>query len=490
MLNIGAKKTESLNLNDIPGLIKSEIPAQAAAEMEELRQPDKSWMTQDPLACSYDDFRLKPEQKRYVVTHEDVPFECLYLPDDHKKLYVMLCGGGAVTRKYPRFLRWKYQKFLKGNVLCIDDPMYHFHPEFVRVMWYYGTKDKPFLHLLLDIVKKAMAQLGIKAKDVTFVGSSGGGYASLYCANLLDDSAAIVMNPQLVLKNWEPKTLLPHFQKLGIDLTGEDAYGRNFLKLTNPKSRFLLVINAASEWDITQQFTPFAQAHGITPKYGISQNKQIVTWLHHTDYSDMHSVFLEKIGLTFASYLCDKMKEGFDLNALQPCSTLLNEVLYEKYDQRMKLETANKELGTYYQYFFKSISRTIEEILYRRVPMQASPALRRYLDYNFEVATKAWKTGNIGYYIGAQMGYRYNIFYHDGKVYYRMKFDMISKYVSRKAEFDAVLDSCKGMYLTRWYYEKNDTLVMTLLLDPDNAEKKIAEFTDLTIGILNEYLDA
>ncbi|MBE6848562.1 MAG: hypothetical protein E7502_01445 [Ruminococcus sp.] len=485
-----SKQESAFHFKDFPSLVSSTVPADAAAEMAQRRKPNVDWMKQEPVSCDFDAFTLNPTQNRYVVTHQDVPFECLYLPDGSKKLYVMLCGGGAKIRRYPRFLRWKYQNFLQGNVLCIDDPMYHFHPEFARVMWYYGTKDKPFLHLLLDIVKKAMAQLGIKATDVTFVGSSGGGYASLYCANLLDDSAAIAMNPQLVLKNWDPKTILPHFKKLGIDLTGEDTYGRNFLKLTNPKSRFLLVINAASEWDITQQFTPFAQAHGITPKYGISQNKQIVTWLHHTEYSDMHSVFLEKTGLAFASYLCEKMKEGFDLNALQPCSSLLNEVLYEKYDQRMKLETANKELDTYYQYFLKSISRTIEEALYRRLPMQASPALRRYLDYRFEVETKAWKTGNIGYYIGEQMGYRYNIFYHDGKVYYRMKFDMISEYVSRKAELDAVLDGCKGMYLTRWYYEKNDTLVMTLLLNPDNAEKQIAEFTELTIGILNEYLDA
>lgn len=487
MLNLGSKKSASFDLSDLPRLIQAEEPAAAAAEMEALRKIDKSWMKQEPQNCAYDTFRLNPEQKRYVINHSDVPFECLYMPSNSKKLYIMLSGGGAGTRRYPRFLRWKYQNFLDGHILCIDDPMYHFHPEVVRVMWYYGTKEKPYLPLLMDIVKKAAQQLGIKNEDVVFVGSSGGGYAALYCANLLDHSAAIAMNPQLVLKNWDPKNLLPQFRNFGIDLTAEDTFGRNEIRLTNPTSRFMVVVNASSAWDIQQQFTPFAEAHKLTQKFGISQKNNIATWLHCTQYNDLHSVFLEKIGLRVASCLCEKMAEGLDLNTCTALSQYMNEVLYEKYELRMNAENTAKEMNTIYKYFVKSISRTIEETLYRRIPMQASPALRRYLEYNFEVETKAWKPGNIGYYIGEQKGFRYNIFYHNGKVFYRMKFDGYPQYFTGKEEMEAVLDALKGEKLTRWYYE-NDTFVMTIALNADTAETQIAEFTDLSMEIINKYL--
>ncbi len=489
MLNIGAKKTEPLNLSDMPRLINSDTPEKAAEEMAALRQPDKSWIGQEPLACSYDDFRLKSDQNRYVITHQDVPFECLYLPENSKKLYIMLSGGGTTTsRRYPLLLRWKYKNMLKGNVLCIDDPMYYFHPEFTPVMWYYGTNETAYLHLLLDIVKKVMEQLEINAEDVTFIGSSGGAYSSLYCANLLDNSSAIAMNPQVVLKDWQAPLVYDHFKSIGIDLAAEDKFNRNLLQLTNKTSRFFILMNVGSPKEYMLQFIPFFNNHNITPRFGLSQNDNIITWLHATDYTQPHSAIFEKTGVAIANCILMQAKNGAVINDLNTLSIYANEIMYEKYSLKTDLENSDKEKSTLYKYFVKSISRTVEETLYRRIPMQASPALRRYLDNNFEVETKVWKPGNIGYYIGAQREFRYNIFYHNGKVYYRMKFDAVSKHFSKKEEMEAALDAVIGEKLTRWYYE-NDTLVLTLALHADSAETQIAALTDLSMEILKEYLN-
>lgn len=488
MLNLGSKKSASFDLSDLPRLIQSEEPAAAAAEMEALRKNDKSWMKQETVACTYDNFQLQSGQNRYTITHKDVPFECLYLPANNKKLYVMFSGGGSgAKRRYPLFLRWKYQNHLNGNMLCFDDPMYHFHPEMVRVMWYYGTKEQSYLALLVEIVKKAMKQLGIKAEDVTFIGSSGGGHASLYCANLLDHSSSISMNPQVILKSWDYPIMCDHFKNWGIDLEGDDPLGRNVIRLTNPTSRFMLILNANSKKEFATQFTEFAKLHGITPKFGITQHNNILTWVHATDYTETHSANPEKLGILFSEYLLRKVRDGADISEVNALSLFFTESLHEKFELKTIAENTAKEMNTIYKYFVKSISRTIEETLYRRIPMQASPALRRYLEYNFEVETKAWKPGNIGYYIGEQRGFRYNIFYHNGKVFYRMKFDGYPQYFTGKEEMEAALDALKGEKLTRWYYE-NDTFVMTLALNADTAETQIADFTDLSMEIINKYL--
>ena len=164
------------------------------------------------------------------------------------------------------FLRWKYGNRLNANILCIDDPMQE-ACDSRCVKWYYGTNERSYLVEMLPLIKKSMADLNISAEDVTFLGSSGGGYAALYMANLLDGSAGIGLSPQTVLYDWnEPAR--DYFKKRGIDLNGDDKlFNRNRLVLTNPKSIFFMVFNAFSKLDYNKHFIPFCKNHGITQKY-------------------------------------------------------------------------------------------------------------------------------------------------------------------------------------------------------------------------------
>ncbi len=482
-------KKNKMELTDFPRLIKSTSPEEAAAEMAALRKPDKSWIGQTPLQCSYNDLKLDPNQNRYVIEHDGVPFETLFLPQKSKKLYVMFSGGGTTTsRRYPLLLRWKYKNYLNGNVLCIDDPMYHYHPEFTPVMWYYGTKEKSYLHLLMDIVKKVMSQLSVDAQDVTFIGSSGGGYCSLYAANLLDHSSAIAMNPQIVLKDWQAPLVPDHFKKMGIDLAEEDTFGRNRIKLTNNNSHFFIVMNVNSPKEYRLQFTPFFELHNITPKFGISQKNNIITWLHATDYTQPHSAIPEKMGITLADYLLRQSRSGADLNDITNISLLANEIMYEKYDLRTHVEETRSEINTLYKFFIHSISRTIEEILYRKIPMQASEPVRKLLDYKFEISKAVVENRNIGYFIGEQRKFRYNIFYHKGNFYFRLKFGEFSKHFKQPEAVTNYLDSIRKTQITNWYIEGQDTLVTSLIIQPETAEQQIADFVDLTLSILKEHL--
>ena len=146
--------------------------------------------------------------------------------------------------------------------------------------------------MMSKLIRKVIDQLGIKPEDVTFIGSSSGGYAALYSANLLDRSAAIAMNPQFVPYYWQTKLIAPKFLEWGIDLGDfEDPFERKRIKLTNPTSRFFISINVKSNADYKEQMGAFIEDHPwLKPKLGISQSDNITMWLLSANYNNNHLV--------------------------------------------------------------------------------------------------------------------------------------------------------------------------------------------------------
>ena len=288
----------------------------------------EDWQTQQPVKLNISDFSLINGINRYCIINEGVNFECLYLPHSTKKLFVSLTGGGRAGKKYPMFLRWKYKNLLNGHYLAIDDPM-AINEKTDKVLWYYGTKEKAYLKLLLPIVEKFMKNIGIAAEDVVFFGSSGGGTASIYLANLLEGSTAIAMNPQYDLSAWS-KAVSDHFLRtLHIDLTDDDIHNRNQLNITSSKSIFFLLENFASRPD-QSQFTSFAHRIGIPVKYGITRHGNIISWIHHSTGPSNHSANPENYSLYFLISLLPSIREGADLRDIAPFSYLLNELLDQK----------------------------------------------------------------------------------------------------------------------------------------------------------------
>ena len=106
-----------------------------------------------------------------------------------------------------------------------------------------------------------MKQLLIEAENVTFIGSSGGGYSALFLGNMLDNSSVIVINPQLILKYWQYPHVYNNFKEWGIDLDSDDDLGRNKICLTNKTVTFLICINYKSDADYKVQFKEFSQNH-------------------------------------------------------------------------------------------------------------------------------------------------------------------------------------------------------------------------------------
>ena len=477
-----------MKLDDMVKLIEAENPIEATAEFDNLRQVDKGWTTQEAVRSSLDDFEIIEGQNKYTIEHESVPFEFLFLPSAEKKLYVLLSSARLHFRRtYPAFMRWKYQNFFKGNILCVDDPMYYFHPDTYGAAWFYGTEDVSYVALLVDIIKKFMKQLNIEADQVVFLGSSAGGTAALYCANLLDNSAAIASNPQFELKDLHSQ-ITADFKKIGLDLYEQDKLNRNHMTLTNPKSRYAIAMNARSEEEYETQFVPFFERQKITPKFGITVHDNIITWIHSTKYWDTHKVIPGEVSLALMDFLLEKLRNNEDVNEITNLSILANQTLADIWDLKWQNENLTAERDAAYKFFIKNISDYICETLTRKIPKNMSTDLRKFVDYDYDISHIARNTGFSDYCIGAQRIYRYNIFYLKGKFYFRIKFSDYASHFSKKEELDKYLESIMGQKIQKCFVDATGALVVGVELNPENAEKQIADFIDLSLDFLQAYL--
>lgn len=175
------------------------------------------------------------------------------------KLVVFLQNGGRKKHSDSKdvpimFSRWSYGFFADYNVLCIEDPMYKIYPQ-INTAWYYGDKKFSILQEIVDIIKSICSNSKIENSNIIFIGSSAGGYASLYLADYINGSNAIAMNPQIKLLNWGNVSL--RFQKLtNINLADDDKeYHRNDLCYVakNKLSNFYIYVNLLSQIDNEQQ---------------------------------------------------------------------------------------------------------------------------------------------------------------------------------------------------------------------------------------------
>lgn len=336
------KKT-TINFPDIFNLNSNhDLTLNLVNDARKARDAVKSdWIEQEPIIyTSIDDISL--DRNRFVVDIKSIWYECLFLPATGSDTLVVSFSGGGRTAKnrYPKFLRWKYANKLGVHMLCIDDPMYKGN-NYTSVRWYYGTKDTSYLKELVSVINKIAEKLNIKYSNIYFIGSSGGGYAANYMANIMDGTNSISMNPQFLLNNWRDGNASRLFKSLyDIDISDntKDIHNRNSFIITAKKSVFFEVINVSSPDDFDSQFIPFCKLNGIKPSYGVTvPKKNVITWLHCTDSFHPHLAILTDIGILISLNLITHYRKFNDVSGFHGLSLLLNEELKEKYALLTKL---------------------------------------------------------------------------------------------------------------------------------------------------------
>lgn len=238
---------------------------------------------------------------RTCIHYDGVQIETFLKISGKKRLLVTFDGSRSVPYNgewIPKFVRWSYNNIFDGSILCFEDPMYYKFPD-LSLGWYYGEKNRSYLSMIKDIILYISNILKIDNKNIILFSSSGGGYASIYTASIINGSTGIALNPQLILSN-HPQ----HYeftQITGIDLTIQDDLHRNDLSDAvrhGKDSKYIIIVNASSQHDMTSHFIPFCNNLGLHPNYGVSCNNNITTWIydaHVLPPSTNHNAFEDRL---------------------------------------------------------------------------------------------------------------------------------------------------------------------------------------------------
>ncbi len=345
------RDTAHLDINSFPCLYDdividpgtAPVPINIAEKRQEYEKKDKSVLFEQSAKHGVDDLVVTRGQHRYSIESDGVVFETLFMDDPGSDvLYVSLTC--AAHDRYPIFMRWSWHAFLGAKMLCIDDPSYeNYKLRYTR--WFYGSKEKSYLQAMIPVIEKFIDQLNVKRQNVIFLGSSGGGYASLYLANAIEGTNAFALNPQIMPGRWRKGKFIRQFKKNGIDLLGEDIFHRNNLILDASKSKFFIMYNMLSPDDVPQ-FNLFCTNQHIMPDelcYGIRQYRNIILWLHASAGARPHGCNPERIELKILEFLLKQLNNGVNINEFTNISQVINEYMNIKFSLKRSNEQVSKQ---------------------------------------------------------------------------------------------------------------------------------------------------
>lgn len=351
-------------MKNIIGDYKSTDNVKIAADLfrKKLFSYDKYLLQETDICIDSTGYKEAPDG-RFVISHKGVDFDCLFHRnrDNSDILYVILSGARTAGNSQPTFKRWSYYNFMDGHMLNIDDPMCRIHKN-LSLGWYYGTKTECYCDYLSEIVEEFAYENGITNNNIIFYGSSGGGYAALYCACKIPGSFAVAINPQINLR------LHPYSSKfediVGVNLSEEDIFLRNNLsKLIKDSvnSRFIIIENVASSEDMLQ-LNELCSTLDTEFHYGLTELKQnILSWVYEGEAGKPHNaqeypqIFF---AIEFLIKNFDSAEKFSDIYLLlsefwYEHYNLVREKDYEKHEKTRLLESYSLNNG------IETISRTI-----------------------------------------------------------------------------------------------------------------------------------
>lgn len=308
---------------------------------------NKKEISEDNIVlCSLDSFTpYFSDNTRIRIQGANKQWEMMFFCHQSNNLYVFLSAGGRKEGDlYPQFQRISWHKYVNGDCLYVEDPMYKTYDE-LATGWFFGDKDEFLLLELKQIIEKFICEK--KYDKVFIIGSSCGGYASCILSGLINNTYAIAMNPQIDLNIWG---YYSNFKQI-CNFHSPDLYGReNILHFFDSNSNFFISVNASSSNDM-RQISLLENKLNTKFKYGYNYHRNIVVHIYSADdnfanpHTAFYGVFEFNIFLNIAMSYFENSKEDYST------PILLNESFYEK--QKVRQE---RNFTTYWNNLLKKIT--------------------------------------------------------------------------------------------------------------------------------------
>lgn len=223
---------------------------------------------------------------RLCILVDKIEFETFFMPSEHKKLYVIFSSIGRDKREYPIFHRVTWYNFFDGMFLWIDDPTRN--QTQIAPTYYFGTKENNYLDYVSNIIDKFLELYNLTYNDLTFISSSNGGFAALWCAQKMHGATCLAFNPQLNIPLYY-QTVKKFEEKLNISFEDETLYNRLYLYGIDKeeKSKICIFSNIRSESD-KLQMDEFFKNIGISYKIGLQKVNNIWLIIANIDADNTH----------------------------------------------------------------------------------------------------------------------------------------------------------------------------------------------------------
>lgn len=209
---------------------------------------------------------MKNEEFKINVDGLDV-FLKVFLKPNNNKLVVF--SNGAINRSKktpPVYQRSTFQDSIQANCIFIDDRTIHEHN--INTGWGFGTANRFYLKDYSKIIKKIANILSIIDADVTYYGSSAGGFMSIILATFHKESHALVNNPQIDLKrHFNPISVNALFTSVLPDKTRVEIFDTYSSRLNVVENMIVMdyvpnivyLQNNLSGQDMRAHYNPFFQ---------------------------------------------------------------------------------------------------------------------------------------------------------------------------------------------------------------------------------------
>ena len=267
---------------------------------------------------------------------DGIKFECFFHNKQGNYLYVFLNGARRRMKEKQVFSRWSYYKFLNGSMLNIADPMLELYPE-LKLGWYYGSSDINLREKLVNLVKKIAKIYKIQNKNIIFFGSSGGGAVTFECANYIEGSKAVAINPQIILSEWRYSKTFTEITGICLDIDIKWNRHNAILQLKDSQEiKYILIVNLRSKVDM-EQIQHICKEKKIRVKYGLNIFENLIIWIYDArvgEYTSPHNVQEYYCIWFFIEFLLMNTdnKKYLEDNASLFC--LGNEIWYSYYEQK------------------------------------------------------------------------------------------------------------------------------------------------------------
>ncbi|WP_323703489.1 glycosyl transferase [Mammaliicoccus sp. Dog046] len=215
----------------------------------------------------------------------------LNLKPDNDKLVV--CSNGAVNlskSKPPVFMRSKWHEEFNANCIYIDDRTIH-HKN-LRLGWGVGTKERHFLKDYSEIIQSIANQLSIESNNTVYLGSSAGGYMSMYLATLHKGTTAIVNNPQCYVDRYDKINVEKLYNKIFPEYTRDEIKKKfavrlsitSLFRIQKHVPKIYYIQNRLCHNDMDRHYNPFCS---FLDKYNI--NSSNITFILYNNKEGGHN---------------------------------------------------------------------------------------------------------------------------------------------------------------------------------------------------------